>query len=486
MDPVLSNLKPALLWKHFDEIRKIPHGSGNEAAIGEYVKSVARVNNCEFDSDEVGNVVIRKPASKGYENVEIVILQSHLDMVCEKNSDVDFDFEKDPIQLTLEGDWLSANGTTLGADNGIGVAAALAVLEDNTITHGPLELLFTVDEETGLTGAGYIKPDFLKGKKYLNMDSEEEGVFTIGCSGGADSIISLPAKKVAAPKGSALRIKVTGLKGGHSGLDINGGRGNAIKILTRTLWAGNEVDSIALANINGGNKRNAIPRETFAEIVIDSENLEAVKQAMHAVFKDIQVEFKAVEKDLKLEIVPLEAVPSQVFSEETKTTLLKLLFGLPHGVLAMSREIPGLVETSTNLATINTKMNEIVIDQSSRSSIKSALVATRTKLKALAELADGTIEQPEGYPGWAPDLNSEILKISKDVYTEIFGKQPKVAAIHAGLECGIIGEKFPGMDMVSFGPDLRNPHSPDEKVHVGTVERFWKHLVGILETIATK
>lgn len=486
MDPVLTNLKPMLLWKHFDEIRKIPHGSGNEAALGEYVKSVAKANHCEFDSDEVGNVVVRKSASKGYENSEIVILQSHLDMVCEKNSDVDFDFEKDPIQLKLEGEWLTAKGTTLGADNGIGVAASLAVLEDDTIMHGPLELLFTVDEETGLTGAGYLKPDFLKGRKYLNLDSEEEGVFTIGCSGGADSIMHLPAKKVATPAARVVRVKVSGLKGGHSGLDINEGRGNAIKILTRTLWAGNEVDSIIIASISGGNKRNAIPREAIADIVINPDKTESVKKAMETTFKDIQAEFRAVEKDLKLEMEDLVNVPSHVFSEETKVTLLKLLFGLPHATLAMSREIPGLVETSTNLATINTKVNEITIDQSSRSSIKSALEATRIKLKALAELAGGTVEQPQGYPGWTPDLDSEILKISKDVYNKIFGKEPKVAAIHAGLECGIIGEKFPGMDMVSFGPDLRNPHSPDEKVHVGSVEKFWKHLVGILETVATK
>ena len=486
MDAVLANLKPELLWKHFDEIRKIPHGSGKETAIGEYVKSVARANKCEFDSDEVGNIVIRKAATKGYEKAEIIILQGHLDMVCEKNSDVDFDFEKDAIQLQLDGEWLKAKGTTLGADNGIGIAASLAALEDNSLIHGPLELLFTVDEETGLTGAGYIKPGFLKGKKYLNLDSEEEGVFTIGCSGGADSVTTLPVKKVAAPAGFALRVKIAGLKGGHSGIDIIEGRGNANKFLTRILWKANEAESIALASITGGNKRNAIAREAFADIIVSTDKIDAVKQTMNQAFKDIMTEFKAIEKDATLVLEKLENSPAKVLSEESKVAALKLLYGLPHGVLAMSLEIPGLVETSTNLAIVNTTDNAITIGQSSRSSLKSALEAARIKLKSLAELAGGTVEQPEGYPGWAPNLDSEILSIAKDVYKELFGKEPELAAIHAGLECGIIGEKFPGMDMVSFGPDLKNPHSPDEMVHVGSVELFWKHVAGILENIAKR
>ncbi|MBN1351248.1 aminoacyl-histidine dipeptidase [candidate division KSB1 bacterium] len=484
MDPVLQNLKPELLWKHFDEIRKIPHGSGKETAIGEYVKSVAKANHCEVEADEVGNVVIRKPASKGFEKAEIVILQGHLDMVCEKNSDVEFDFDMDPIQLQMDGEWLMAKGTTLGADNGIGVAASLAVLEDPTLVHGPLELLFTVDEETGLTGAGFIKPGFVKGRKYLNLDSEEEGVFTIGCSGGADSITSLPVKKIAAPAGNSMCLKIAGLKGGHSGLDINAGRGNAIKLLTRILWKANEAGPIALAAINGGNKRNAIAREATAEIIVALQKVDAVKQAINTALVEIKNEFKAIEKDLRLDTEVLKSPPSKVLADTSKIALLRLLYGLPHGVLAMSKEIEGLVETSTNLAIVTTAEDAISIGQSSRSSLKSALAATRTKLKALAELAGATVDQPEGYPGWAPNLSSEILKISKQVYADLFGKEPQLAAIHAGLECGIIGEKFPGMDMVSFGPDLKNPHSPDEKVNVRSVDLFWKHLVGILEYVA--
>ncbi len=484
MHPLLEKLAPQLLWKHFDEIRKIPHGSKNETAIAQYVISVAKRNNANYSQDAVGNIVIRKSATPGHEKAPMMILQSHLDMVCEKNSDVEFDFTKDAIQLAVKDGWLTAVGTTLGADNGIGVAASLAVLEDKTLVHGPLELLFTIDEETGLTGAGFIKPDFLKGRKYLNLDSEEEGVFTIGCSGGADTTITLPISREKAPAGTRLQIKIAGLKGGHSGIDINAGRGNAIKLLNRVLWDLDMEIPIAIASLQGGNKRNAIPREAVAEIIVPSAKVEAARLVLDKAMEELKFEFRTIEKDLRLEVKTIEAAKGATLTNSSKKQILNLLYALPHGVLHLSQEIPGLVETSTNLAILDTKEKEITIGQSSRSSVGSALAATRKKIKATAELANATVNQPDGYPGWTPNIDSEILKISKEAYQACFNKEAQVAAIHAGLECGIIGEKFPGMDMVSFGPDLKNPHSPDEKVNIASVERFWKHIVKILEMTA--
>ncbi len=484
MESLLSKFEPKLVWKHFDEIRKIPHESKNETALAQYVISVAKQHNYEYEQDEVGNVVIRKAATPGHENASIMILQSHLDMVCEKNSDVDFDFAKDAIQLEIDGDWLTAKGTTLGADNGIGVAAALAVLEDDSLTHGPLELLFTVDEETGLTGASRISPDFLKGRLYLNLDSEEEGVFTIGCSGGADTGFTLPISRQAATDGTMLQVKISGLKGGHSGLDINTGRGNAIKILNHILDDADQKFSLSVVNFNGGNKRNAIAREASADIIVPSDALDKIKARMETSFEELKDEFQAVEKDMTMTIEPLDKTLPAPLDDQSKKTLLNLLKELPHGVLGMSKDIEGLVETSTNLATIATGDDKVEIGQSSRSSVASALTETRNRLKDLGEAAGASLSQPEGYPGWAPNLDSKVLKLSKEAYQACFGKEPEVAAIHAGLECGLIGEKFPGMDMVSYGPDLRNPHSPDEKIHIASVEKFWKLTAKILEMVA--
>lgn len=484
MESLLSKFEPKLVWKHFDEIRKIPHESKNESALAQHVISIAKQHNCEYEQDEVGNVVIRKLATKGHENAPIMILQSHLDMVCEKNSDIDFDFAKDAIQLEIDGDWLTAKGTTLGADNGIGVAAALAVLEDDSLIHGPLELLFTVDEETGLTGASHIRPDFLKGRMYLNLDSEEEGVFTIGCSGGADTGFILPISRKAADSGTMIQIRISGLKGGHSGLDINTGRGNAIKILNRILWDADKKFKLTIVNFNGGNKRNAIAREASADIIVSPNTLDKIKAFMEKSCEEIKFEFKTVEKELTMIIEQLDGTLPPALDDASQKALLNLLHGLPHGVMSMSQDIEGLVETSTNLATIVTSDNQIEIGQSSRSSISSALKAVRNQLKALAELTGATVSQPEGYPGWVPNLDSKMLIIAKEAYQACFNKAPEVAAIHAGLECGLIGEKFPGMDMVSFGPDLRNPHSPDEKIHIESVEKFWKLLSKILEMVA--
>lgn len=474
----LSNLKPQLLWKHFDEIRKIPRCSRNEKAAGDYVLKVAESHGFESERDGTGNIVIRVPATEGHENAPTVVLQGHLDMVCEKNSDKEFDFETDPIEVKVEGDYLTADGTTLGADNGVGLAASLAAAEDASCVHGPLELLFTTDEETGLNGANGIRPDFLKGRIMLNLDSEEEGNFSIGCAGGADSEITLPVTRGSGGEKSALKVGLSGLRGGHSGIDIHTGRGNAIQLLARMLYG--LKAPFDLVSLEGGSKHNAIPREAFARILTDDAG--AVKKDLERQTEDIRFEYKAVEKDIKLTVDPGEK--SEPVDPASKDKFLALIVGLPHGVMAMSQEIAGLVETSNNLAIVKTMKDKATVYTSTRSSILSALEAVRRKVDALAKLAGGSVEHLDGYPAWTPNLDSDILKVLKKTYKDVTGEDPKVMAIHAGLECGIIGEKFEGMDMISFGPDLHNPHSPDEKVGIASVERFYNHLKATLAELA--
>ena len=484
MTPTLSGLEPALLWKHFGELLQIPRCSGDEKAAGDYVVRVAERLTLSFNRDGVGNIVVQKPASSGHEAAQPVILQGHLDMVCEKDSNVDHDFAKDPIQARRDGDWLTATGTTLGADNGIGVAAALAVMEENSLVHGPLELLFTVDEERGLTGASQIGPDFLRGRTYLNLDSEEEGAFFIGCAGGGDSVITVPLKRVEGTGGQRVRVVLTGLRGGHSGIDIDEGRGNAIKLLARMLWQAGKERTYHLITLEGGSKRNAIPREGSAELIVPRDEKDGFYKVLRSSFEAIKVEFRPVEKELDMRVEEVDGEIPHLCDASSQATLINLLFGLPHGVLAMSQEIPDLVETSNNVATVNCGDTWAKIGLSSRSSIGSALQATRDMLRGLADMAGAEIEQPDGYPGWAPDLNSPVLQMMKETYKDLFGKDAEVKAIHAGLECGLIGEKFPGMDMVSFGPDLRHPHSPEERVRVASVENFWKLLTAALKRLA--
>lgn len=476
----ITSLKPQNLWKHFNEILKIPHGSGNEKALAEHIINLAKAWNLEWQKDKVGNVVVRKPASPGHENSPGVVLQAHLDMVCEKNSDVAHDFTKDPIQAYVDGDWVKARGTTLGADNGIGVAACLAVLEDKTLNHGPLECLFTVDEETGLTGAFKLSKNMLRGRYLLNLDSEEEGTFTIGCAGGADSEISLPLERKKKKAKELLLVKISGLKGGHSGLDINLGRGNALKFLARLLIQATEKFKFELLNFNGGSKRNAIPREAVAILAVPADRQKAFDQFIKKSFEAIKFEYKTTEPDLALEIKKSEESGFPL-TAEVQEKLLNLLLVLPHGVISMHPEISGLVETSTNLAVVNTSEKEAKIICNTRSSILSALEAVRLSVKAAANLAGAKIWQPEGYPAWTPNLKSPLLQKMVEIYQQLFQKEPEIKAVHAGLECGIIGEKFPGLDMISFGPTIRYPHSPDEQVNIPSVEKFWNFL---LETLA--
>jgi len=480
---VIDNLEPKLLWKHFDEIRKIPRCSKHEEKIREYIIDFAKKHNLTYKKDEIGNVVILKSATSGMENKPIVILQGHMDMVCEKNSDVDFDFSKDSIKLKKDGDILTADGTTLGADNGIGLAASLAILEDNTLKHGPIEALFTVDEETGLTGAFAMKSDMLSGRILLNLDSEDWGVLTIGSAGGGDSKIKLPIKTQSNKDDfDSVLIKVSGLRGGHSGCDIHEQRGNAIKILTRLLWKASKDYDFYLSDIKGGDKHNAIPREAYAKISVGKSDKNKLISDLESESKDILNEIKSIDPKFILETEDIDDIKTTL-TNDSKKTLLNLIHGLPHGVDKRSYDIPDLIETSTNFATVALKDNIAEIGLSSRSSIMSALQDFRDRIHAIAKLSGAEISEDEPYPGWKPDLDSNILKLAKKIYKDMNNKEPTVEAIHAGLECGIIGEKFPGMDKISLGPTIKYPHSPEEQVHISTVSKFYDYVLRILEEV---
>jgi len=480
---VISNLEPGLVWKHFDEIRQIPRCSKHEEKIREYIVDFAKKQKLNYKVDNPGNVVISKPGTSGMEKRPTVILQGHMDMVCEKNSDIDFDFSKDPIQLKLKDDILTADGTTLGADNGMGLAMSLAILEDNSLKHGPLEALFTVDEETGLTGAFALKSDMLTGRILLNLDSEDFGVVTVGCAGGGDTKIELPFKTGTVNGDmTSLNIKVSGLRGGHSGVDIHEQRGNAVKLLTRMLWKAKDDYKFYINEIKGGDKHNAIPREAFANISLKNSEKEKFISTMKKEEKNILQEIKPIDPKFKVDFREIDKMKT-ILSEESQNHLLNLLQGLPHGVDKMNYEIPNLVDTSTNLATVSINEHNIVIGMSTRSSIKTALQDLRDRIRAVALLSGAKVEEEEPYPGWQPNLDSKALKLSKKIFKDMYNKEPVVEAIHAGLECGIIGEKFPGMDMISIGPTIKYPHSPEEQVHISTVDKTYNYVLKILEEI---
>jgi len=480
---VIENLEPKLVWKHFDEIRKIPRCSKHEEKIRKYVVDFAKSKNLEYKEDKVGNIVIRKKATSGMENKPIVILQGHMDMVCEKNSDVDFDFSKDAIKLLKEDGKITADGTTLGADNGIGVAMSLAILEDDTIKHGLIETLFTIDEETGLTGAFAMESDMLKGKIMLNMDSEDFGVITVGCAGGGDSQIKLPYKTQSLDDNyTGINVKVSGLRGGHSGVDIHEQRGNAVKLITRMLWKAKDDYKFYINEIKGGDKHNAIPREAYAKISIKKSEKDKFMKMLKQEGEDIKNEIKPIDPKFKVEFEDMENIKTTL-TDDTQNHLLNLLHGLPHGVDKMSYDIPDLVQTSTNLATVAFNDKNVNIGMSTRSSIKSELQNLRDRIKSIAVLSGADVSEENPYPGWQPDLSSNILKLSKKIFKDMYNKEPVVEAIHAGLECGIIGEKFPGMDMISIGPTIKYPHSPEEYVDIDTVDKTYKYVLKILEEV---
>jgi dipeptidase D len=486
MGSVLGHLKPELVWYHFEEICKYPRASKKEEKIAEYVVSVGQRLGLQTEKDKFGNIVIRKPATPGKENLKAVVLQGHIDMVCEKNRDVEHDFDKDPIYPYIDGDWVKAKGTTLGADNGIGVACALAVLEATDVEHGPLECLFTLDEETGLTGASSLKKNWLKADILINMDSEDIGVIFIGCSGGKNTAATFKAKLEKIPRNySSFELKVAGLKGGHSGLEIHVGRGNAVKILNRAIWSYSQENTIRLAEINGGNKHNAIPREAFSVVLVPKNDEKKLKKFVAKYNETVKAEYVSVEPDLMVSMEK-HAAPEKVLDEKTQKHLLNALYAIPHGVIKMSNDIPGLVETSTNLAVVETKGKNINIVTSQRSPVASQNVDITNMVSSVLKLAGAEITYGDGYPGWAPDIHSDILKVFKSTFTKMYGKEPEVTAIHAGLECGIIKEKYPNMDMISFGPTMRDVHSPAEKLQISTVPEFYNQLKTVLKNIPVK
>jgi dipeptidase D len=462
----------------------IPRASKEEGRMREYVVAAAERLSLTHREDAVGNVVVQVPASPGREGAPAVVLQSHLDMVNEKNSDVAHDFSRDPILPREVGAYLYATGTTLGADNGIGVASMLALMEEGAPEHGPLELLFTIDEETGLTGAQGLDPSLLTGRRLLNLDSEEEGTVTVGCAGGVDTLLTLPLSTESSPPGAvAIDLRLAGLLGGHSGIEIHLQRGNAIKLLARALFAAARVEPFVLASFTGGNKRNAIPREAVAQVVVVPERREALLRAVEKEVAAIQAEYRPADPGIRLDTVSAD-LPERVWTGSTARTVLALLDALPHGVLAMSYDIAGLVETSTNVAVVTLGEDVLRIQNSSRSSVASALTATRLRLNAVGELAGASATSSDGYPGWKPELTSTLLGIVQNVHRRVLGKDPTIQAIHAGLECGLIGEKVPGMEMVSIGPQIESPHSPDERVKIASVGEFWRFLTAVLDELS--
>jgi dipeptidase D len=480
----VESFEPRALWRHFDEILAVPRPSKKEGKIRAHVIAKATAAGFEYVVDEPGNVVVRMPGTAGHEDAPTTILQSHLDMVPEKNSDVEFDFETDAIKPVQDGDYLTADGTTLGSDNGIGVAAMLAVMESNDLVHGPLELLFTIDEETGLTGATNLDGRILTGKRLLNMDSEEEGALCVGCAGGADTDLLMAIETAPVPEGSvALSVVLSGLKGGHSGVDIHLQRANAIRLLGRFLTRAARVVDVRLAAFAGGSAHNAVPREAQAVALVSGANRAAFEAAVNAECDAAKAEFSSVDPGLAVEISD-SAVPATAWTAEMTRRTLQLLDALPHGVLGMSYDIPGLVETSTNLATVKLVGDRLSIGLSTRSSVGSALEALRSRIHSAGSLAGARVEEEDGYPGWKPNMDSELLSVLRTLSEKVYGHAPEVGAIHAGLECGIIGEKCPGMDMISFGPTIEFPHSPDERVKIDSVGRFWKLLVLTLEELA--
>ena len=477
----MKTLQPIALWNYFHEINQIPRPSKKEERIIAYLKAFGEKNNLSTKTDTVGNVLICKPATKGYESRKTIILQAHIDMVCEKNSDVDFNFETDAIQTYIDGDWVKAKGTTLGADNGIGMSMMLAVLASDSIKHPALECLFTVDEETGLSGAFALEPNFLSGEVLINLDSEDDGEIFVGCAGGIDTTAVLPYKSDETPENYfAFSVSVKGLKGGHSGDDIDKGLGNANKILNRFLWMLNKQMDLRLHSFDGGNLRNAIAREAVALACVPYSEKENIRILFNMFVTDIENEKSGIETKMRLDLES-EPLPATVVDKKTSDALLNALYACPHGVIAMSADMPDLVETSTNLASVKMPDNQtILITTSQRSSVESSKYDIANQIESVFALSGAVVRHGDGYPGWKPNLNSEILNVAKESYVKLFKSEPKIRAIHAGLECGLFLEKYPFLDMISIGPQMYGVHSPDERLSISSTQNCWKWLVDIL------
>lgn len=486
MGNVLSDLQPKAVWEFFEQICQYPRPSKKEEKIANFLINWAKERNFEVQKDSFGNFVIRKPATPGMENRKPVAIQGHIDMVCEKNADTVHDFENDPIQPYIDGDWVKAKGTTLGADNGIGIAMGMAILDSKDIAHPPIELLCTLDEETGLTGAINLSRDLLKAEILINLDSEEEGAFTIGCAGGMNTSGSFAYDSDSVPADSlAYTLAIKGLQGGHSGIEIHDGRANAIKLLNRLLYKLSNSLDIRISSLKAGNAHNAIPREAFAVITLPKSQEEEFKNILSEYEKTIKTEYLSKEPGITLFFESAE-LPQRVITKDMQTKLLKSFYAMPHGVYRMSPDIKGLVQTSTNFAVVDTRDNEIFVLTSQRSSLETEKQDIATMVRSALELGGATVKQGEGYPAWPPNVNSPILQTAIEVYKSMYNKEPKVEAIHAGLECGLIGEKYPGMDMLSFGPNLKEVHTPGEKIQISSTERVFNLLINILKNIPEK
>ncbi len=479
----IAGLEPSAIWQYFAELSRIPRESKVEKAAGDYVVGIARKLRLEHVRDAAGNVLVRLPASRGREHVRSLCLQGHLDMVCVARTGKVHDFARAPIALVRKGGFLTADGTTLGADNGIAVATCLAIMADRKLVHGPLELLFTVDEETGMTGARRLSPELLASRTLINLDSEDEGVLTVGCAGGADTVATWPLV-TDAPAATAvvLDVKVTGLKGGHSGVEIHEGRGNAIKMLARVVFLLGGLDA-RIVRLSGGAKRNAIPAEASARLCLPRKNLDAARALVVRLRDVLRAENATVEPELDLLASPSAARPGRVYHRALQRDIVRVLTGLPHGVVKMSATIPGLVETSTNVAVLRQTGGTLSLATSQRSLVVTERDEMAASIRAILELGGATVAQADPYPGWIPNLDSPVLRLATRTYRATFGGRPKVEAIHAGLECGIIGEGYPDMDMISLGPTIRDAHSPNERIEIASVAKYWRYLLAILKSM---
>lgn len=480
----IKDLQPARVFEIFHEITQVPRPSKKEGKIRQYLLDFAAKHGLEAKTDEVGNVAIFKPATPGHENAPTIIMQGHMDMVCESNKK-DFDFENNPITTIVDGEWLRADGTTLGADNGIGVAASLAAMTDPDLVHGPLEALITVDEETGMTGANGIGKDMIKGSILLNLDSEDDAQIFIGCAGGVDTTATFTYNRSFAPADfHYFKAEIADALGGHSGGDIHLGRINANKVIARFIWNVMQKHDIVLCEFDGGNLRNAIPRAAHAVFGVHTSKKEGVVAMFNQYLAELENEYRPIEPTFKVTLDSAEK-PDFAVDAETGKRLIEALYAAPHGVISMSRDLEGLVETSTNLASVKMKENnQIVVCTSQRSSVESRKWDIAHQVEAVFTLAGAKATHGDGYPGWQPNMNSPIMKIASDAYEELYGIKPEIMAIHAGLECGLFLTKFPGLDMVSFGPTLRGVHSPSEKMHIPAVEKFWQQLRRIIEKVS--
>ena len=485
MSHPFAGLKPESLWDAFYGITQVPRPSKHEERISAHIQAWAAEHGFKVLTDAIGNLVVKVPASPGKESAKPVVIQGHLDMVCEKNKDTEHDFMNEPIKVRLEDGWVYATGTTLGADNGIGVAAGMAAAIDPDVIHGPLELLMTMDEETGLTGAKELDASMIESRTMLNLDSEEDGVIYVGCAGGADVHTHFQPDTNAPVDGTKpYKVEVSGLRGGHSGLNILENRGNAVKLLVRTLLAAEENGiEFELAALTGGDMHNAIPRESEAILYIKVSDADTLGKVIESCLEDYRIELKGVDDNLAIRIQPTEH-EGAVLPLSAQVALLCFLDATPHGVLAMSNDLDGLVETSNNLAAVKMGENGYMILTSCRSSIMSAMEDVLSTMESIAVLAGFEAEVQVGYPGWKPDMQSDVLQVVRKVYTNIWKKDPHVTAIHAGLECGLLGDKVPGMDMVSFGPQIEGAHSPDERLHIESTGRFWEALKQVLAELA--